>query len=41
MDLSLSAEDLAFADELSAFSLGTVDSPDSAADTATEEEAKA
>ena len=30
----------AFADELSAFSLGTVDSPDSAAGTATEEEAK-
>ena len=30
----------AFADELSAFSLGTVDSPDSADDTATEEEAK-
>jgi len=29
-----------FADELSAFSLGTVDSPDSAADTATEEEGK-
>jgi signal transduction histidine kinase len=30
----------AFADELSEFSLGTVDSPDSAADTATEEGAK-
>lgn len=30
----------AFADELSAFSLGAVDSPDSADDTATEEEAK-
>jgi hypothetical protein len=30
----------AFADELSAFSLGTVDSPDSADDTATEEEAR-